>query len=409
MSQVNLSGERVSDTSPCLPEDSPASLSVQPGSEKAKQMTVISGLRCLESYRNSSPIGLLVRMLLESPTWSSSATNLQWTIKPVYQKRITRFINSNNCSSFGKSSTILSVQDILSSHSLFQLAPSMLLTEDTESSSLPTVTAADARGHMYQYDHNDKTKPRATLCGRVALLPTPNACDAVQGEIAYEEDQMIIVGNRVRRKSETGWDRSLGLARTVAMLPTPGATPRGASPGREAIGTSVVSKTTGTKWGMTLETAIVKLLPTVQASDAERKGGDFAKADREGSGGDDLSTTIAKLLPTPTTPRPHDNEDTVGRFIPSQNQKDLVWALNHHTLPTPTSRDWKDVGDLEHTQDHYLLGRRLGKNHGLRLQPAFAEWMMGFPPGWTDLPLSETPSSPRKSIRSSKRSQKSKG
>src|SRR3990167_716223 len=33
------------------------------------------------------------------------------------------------------------------------------------------------------------------------------------------------------------------------------------------------------------------------------------------------------LLPTPTTPRPHDNEDTAGKFYPSQNQLDLTTIL----------------------------------------------------------------------------------
>ena len=44
----------------------------------------------------------------------------------------------------------------------------------------------------------------------------------------------------------------------------------------------------------------------------------------------------------------------------------------------------------------------------LKLQPAFAEWMMGFPQGWTALDASETPSSRSKSTQSSKRSRISK-
>ena len=31
---------------------------------------------------------------------------------------------------------------------------------------------------------------------------------------------------------------------------------------------------------------------------------------------------------------------------------------------------------------------------GLQVTPEFTEWVMGFPPGWTDLEESETPSSP---------------
>ena len=52
-------------------------------------------------------------------------------------------------------------------------------------------------------------------------------------------------------------------------------------------------------------------------------------------------------------------------------------------LPTCTSRDYKDTGKMENVPVNSLLGRELGKNHGLKLQPAFAEWMMGFPIGWT--------------------------
>ena len=85
-----------------------------------------------------------------------------------------------------------------------------------------------------------------------------------------------------------------------------------------------------------------------------------------------LSGRIA-MLPTVTTPRPHDSEKTAGEYIPSQNQVDLTVIL--------------------------------GKNNGLKLQPAFAEWMMGFPQGWTALSASEMPSSRSKSTRSSKRSQ----
>ena len=88
-----------------------------------------------------------------------------------------------------------------------------------------------------------------------------------------------------------------------------------------------------------------------------------------------LSGRIA-MLPTVTTPRPHDSEKSAGEYIPSQNQVDLTVVL--------------------------------GKNHGLKLQPAFAEWMMGFPQGWTALSASEMPSSRSKSTRSSKRSQTSK-
>ncbi len=116
------------------------------------------------------------------------------------------------------------------------------------------------------------------------------------------------------------------------------------------------------------------MLPTPNARDYKDTGvnTDYRKL----AGKSKLAGKIA-MLPTVTTPRPHDNEKTVGVFIPSQNQKDLTYAL--------------------------------GKSRGLKLQPAFAEWMMGFPDGWTALDASEMPSSRNKSTRFSKRSRKLKG
>jgi len=32
-----------------------------------------------------------------------------------------------------------------------------------------------------------------------------------------------------------------------------------------------------------------------------------------------------------------------------------------------------------------VIGGRIGNHPGMRLQPAFVEWMMGLPIGWTDL------------------------
>ncbi len=141
------------------------------------------------------------------------------------------------------------------------------------------------------------------------------------------------------------------------------------------------------RWGMLLGGVVGKLrmserhttengsslLPTCAARDY--KDSDPNTNYRKLSEKCKLAGRIA-MLPTVTTPRPHDNEKTAGMYIESQNQKDLTYAL--------------------------------GKNHGLKLQPAFAEWMMGFPPGWTALSVSEMPSSHSKRTRSSKPSRKSK-
>jgi len=141
------------------------------------------------------------------------------------------------------------------------------------------------------------------------------------------------------------------------------------------------------------------LLPTTRTSDANGTGD-------HGDGGLDLRTTIAILptahgdrmgkvreklamLPTPRANKTGgiDGVDKDGRpFHPSLHN---VIAM----LPTPRVSDHKDTGNMENVPENGYLGRRLGKSHGLKLQPEFAEVMMGFPIGWTDLGDSETPSS----------------
>ena len=55
-------------------------------------------------------------------------------------------------------------------------------------------------------------------------------------------------------------------------------------------------------------------------------------------------------------------------------------------LPTPKNRDWKGgLGTSEERQTHDLDKVILGQKAGLKLQPAFVEWMMGYPDKWTEL------------------------
>ena len=51
-------------------------------------MTVTSGLKCLESYENSSPLGSLVRMCLESSIWHSTRCLLTWKTKDTKLNRL---------------------------------------------------------------------------------------------------------------------------------------------------------------------------------------------------------------------------------------------------------------------------------------------------------------------------------
>lgn len=109
------------------------------------------------------------------------------------------------------------------------------------------------------------------------------------------------------------------------------------------------------------------LLPTPQAHDVGQRGNTLADHHHYPH---DLSNAIS-LLPTPNG---------------------LVGGVK--------SRGGKRKGEL-------LLGGRIGANPGLKLQPAFVEWMMGFPENWTNIgeqgsAPSATPLCPKSPTKSSK-------
>ena len=76
--------------------------------------------------------------------------------------------------------------------------------------------------------------------------------------------------------------------------------------------------------------------------------------------------TVVPFWPTPTTPRPHDSENTVGQYFPSQKQKDLTYAVA--MWPTPTARDCKGANSMEH------LARDGSRNHTDQLPNAVRLW-----------------------------------
>jgi len=94
-----------------LPAGFLASHFPRPGSAQARKMTATSGRRCSELYHKPGPLGSLVRTLLDSSRWSSTSVFLTWKVKATPANRL-----------------------------LFQLAPSMPDTGETECGLLPTVT-----------------------------------------------------------------------------------------------------------------------------------------------------------------------------------------------------------------------------------------------------------------------------
>lgn len=166
-----------------FPEDSRASRSVLPGSEEARRMTVTSGLKCLELYRNSGPLGSLARMLLASSIWHSTKCFLTWKTKVTKANAL-----------------------------LFQLAVSMPHTNDTESQFWPTLLAngLGSTGHQM-------------MLQRMVDI----------GILSKEERRAMIMGNG--GKINPGWAEWLMgyMQQFTKLLPTPTSTDyRGGSLGR---------------------------------------------------------------------------------------------------------------------------------------------------------------------------------
>lgn len=71
-----------------LPEGSRVSRFPAPGSAEARQMTVSSGRQCSQLLDDTSPLGCLVKMCLESSEWNSTVCLLTWRALVTPQGRL---------------------------------------------------------------------------------------------------------------------------------------------------------------------------------------------------------------------------------------------------------------------------------------------------------------------------------
>ena len=243
------------------PEAIPASPSHSPASKKALKTIATSGRQCLSLLSKKDPLLLLAKTLLVTSRWGSTKCFLTWKVKATPQGRL-----------------------------LFQLAPSMPRTEETESGSSPNMWAT----------------PTAATAQGTSRPPSPGGV-------------------------------SRDLRQDVRLFPTPTAQDNAQVRG--------VGKTVGTKRGTTLG-GFARMWPTPQAAD-------------------------------------HKNMDTAGQKMLSSEVK--LW-------PTPRASEWKGTGPLgSKSHNHRLEKGYLDATVQERsqvsgsLNPAWVEWLMGYPEGWTDL------------------------
>lgn len=197
---------------------------------------------------------------------------------------------------------------------------------------------------------NSRLRDVAGLLG--PLLPTPNAQD----------------GNVGGRYSSAGHQST--LPGEVRLLPTPQA--------RDFKGTDSPADHNRRSPGM--DAVTYHFLPTPEAKNSHA-GPDYARMNREGSGGHDLVTALT-LLCTPSasdgaggkTSRSGDriNEPLLGG---QAREMSTVWGKYE-----PAIRRWEAiVGPAPAPTEP-------NKNGNPRLSAAFSEWLMGWPAGWVTDP-----------------------
>ena len=195
------------------PEVSLASLFLAPDSERERKMTATSGRKCYERYGRFSPIGLLVKTLLESSRWYNPAVKLRWDVKNLCSERLTEkeYCIGRNTSS-KQCVTTLNVKDIPSNRLLFRLVPSERRTEETVSSLLPTVQTQGLK----VCNENGKT-----TFYPVGLPPTPMSTDIHH---AKRVKDLKNAGAKTMASRRNGSNRPNGLMDFMdfhGMLPTP--------------------------------------------------------------------------------------------------------------------------------------------------------------------------------------------
>lgn len=364
-------------------EDSPANLSPSLAEERERTMTATSGHRCFERYGRYTPLGSLVKTLMESRRWWSPAKSLRWDAQTIFSKRIT-YTERKADSPSTKSVQTSKPKDIPSNRLLFQLVPSEHHTEETVFGLLPTVQTQGLK----QCNKKGKTE-----FVPLDLLPTPNAMD-----IAHKDMEINERGRRNPKKGKT--DHSLGLEdmAVAKLLPTPTALDKGGGRINKSLSPNAAERPT-------LALAARKgLLPTPCSIEATKFTKTINPNSQMGQGLTALE--VNGLLPTPTAMEVKHSNRVKG--LKEQGVKGMYSRKNgalrpngltdfldfNGMMPTPSARDWKgctNPGVKKVNGNVYgeTLPDTVKKVTGStsQLNPLFVEEMMGFPLMWTALPF----------------------
>ena len=195
------------------------------------KMTVTSGRKCFVSSKRLDPLGLLVKMLLESSRWYSPARRLRWEVTRTFAERVTRCTRPDKSTLSSRSNETSHQSDIPSSQLLYRLVPLERPTEETGCGLLPTVQTqglkiCNKNGKMEFFPVELLPTPMAQDYRRRGpnseqqglpemayngMLPTPTAIDSGSGRI-----NKSISPNAKERPT-------IALAAKMGLLPTPNA------------------------------------------------------------------------------------------------------------------------------------------------------------------------------------------
>ena len=135
----------------------------------------------------------------------------------------------------------------------------------------------------------------------------------------------------------------------------------------------------GKMWILDDQTA--RLFPTPRAADSEKGQRRRARAEKELKRGHGIDLPLfTQLYPTPTV---HGNDNRKG--VSAHSGDGLATFVRQQMFPTPTVNDSKNNAPPSQHVENGRHSNPLNVVAGGALNPAWVEWLMGFPIGWTDI------------------------
>ena len=364
--------------------------------EEGLKMTDISGQKYFQLFSKSDQIGLLSKMLVGTSLWGSTKCSLTWQTKPITQSR----------------------------HFILELYPSTLPTEECDSGLWATATTMEhlppGISGSFKESQNGRRQISSNLRDQVMqkdqeMWPTP----ATKGYGHASEGQVANLLKKVQEGKITMKEaeqmvslKTLKNHRTYKKL---WPTPRASEIMHQKLTPKLAAR--AKDYGNLEEAVATTMWPTTTATERSginpktKKGGGLSKA--------------AKMWPTPMASEGFKQT----KKWREENQNSLTaWVFNPEKNPqmfsTPTARDHKGSTITPNHPEGFnkslckdvmmwptpatsnsrgaVKNRFMGSEtyrgnldeavrthqEDMHLSADWVEWLMGYPPGWTNLPES---------------------